>query len=131
MEELLIVILQFLFETVLESLLYWPFDTATDRMLTSRQVEDANKRFPLIVAAVAGGVVGAISLVVMPHTWLRAEALRIANLVLAPLISAGSAWLIASRRTHRHTQTPPREHAWFGFWFTLVFVVVRFIWCAR
>ena len=131
MEELLIVVLQFLFETLVDALIYWPFESATDRMWASRRAENASKHFPLIVAAIAGGAVGTISLVVMPHTWLRSEALRIANLLLAPLISAGSAWLIASRRTYRHTQTPAGEHAWFGFWFTLTFVVVRFTWGTR
>jgi hypothetical protein len=30
-EEFLIAVIQFLFETVIEALIYWPFETATDR----------------------------------------------------------------------------------------------------
>lgn len=131
MEELLIVILQFLLETLLESLIYWPFDSATDRMLATRRSDSSAVSFPFAVVAIAGAVVGVISLIAWPHTWLRSPFLRIANLVLAPLLSAGSAWLIASRRAPQPMQSPPREHAWFGFAFTTAFVLVRFIWGAR
>lgn len=125
-EELLIVIFQFLFETVLEALTYWPFESATDRMF-GRPANDEGVYFPLLVAAIAAGVVGAISLVVWPHTWLRSPELRIANLVVAPLISAGSAWLFARRRT----KESPREHVWFACTFTTIFVLVRFTWGAH
>lgn len=132
MEELLIVIVQFLFETVLESLIFWPFESAAERVLgPSDAIWDDHKLVPLLIAGVGGGVLGGISLVVWPHTWLHSGFLRIANAVVAPLISAGSAWLIASHRPRDRKRSSPREQAWFGFSFTLAFVLVRFAWGAR
>ena len=125
MEELLIAILQFVFETLAEAAIYWPFESSADRML---EANPSRESVPLTIAAIAGAVVGGISLVVWPYTWLHFPALRMANLVLAPLISAGGAWLTA---VHRNPQSAPAPHAWFGFTFTLAFVLVRFTWGVR
>ena len=131
MEEILIVIFQFLFETVLEGLLYLPFDWLEKKSDPSEESKPvSNETLVVIGAAVLGGVLGGISLIVMPHTWIRSDVLRICNMLLAPLISAGSAWMIASHR-RASRRTSPRTHALFGFTFTLLFVLVRFAWAYR
>lgn len=130
-EELLIVIIQFLFETVLESLIYWPFESAADQLFGSRPARRSSRGSVPLIAGIGGGVLGGISLVVWPHTWLHSPLLRIANAVSAPLISAGSAWLIASHRARHRDRSSPRDQALFGFTFTLAFVLVRFAWGQR
>lgn len=129
MEELLIVIVQFLFETVLEGILFLPFDWLSDA--ADRKSEPvSNKTAAVVAAAVGGGVIGALSLLVMPHTWIRSPVLRVCNVLLAPVISAGCAWFIASHRRGRR-RISPHIHALFGFTFTLLFVLVRLVWAER
>jgi hypothetical protein len=59
------------------------------------------------------------------------SALRIANLVLAPITSAFISQAIARHRSKRNRFINPRNHFWQAFWFTLGIVTVRFAYAVR
>ena len=59
------------------------------------------------------------------------SALRIANLVLAPVASAFISQAIARRRSRHNKFIIPRNHFWQAFWFTLGIVTVRFAYVVR
>jgi hypothetical protein len=58
-------------------------------------------------------------------------ALRIVNLVSAPVASAFISQAIARRRSRHNPFITPRNHFWQSFWFTLGIVAVRFAYAVR
>jgi hypothetical protein len=57
--------------------------------------------------------------------------LRLANLPVAPLVSAYIAQAIARRRREANPLIAPRNHFWKAFWFTLGLVAIRFAYATR
>jgi hypothetical protein len=125
MEELLIAILQGLFEFIVEVLSYstldWPFDR--------KWPESSVGKYCLWF--IIGCGLACISMLFLKHTWITHPALRLANLVFAPLISAFISLAIARRRSRRNPSIVPRNHFWQAFWFTLGVVTVRFAYAVR
>jgi hypothetical protein len=125
MEDLLIAILQGLFEFIIEVLGYnslnWPFDWKWPESSAGK----------CCLWFIAGCGLAGISVLVLKHTWITHPALRIANLVVAPLTSAFISQAIALRRSRRHPSIVPRNHFWQAFWFTLGVVTVRFAYAMR
>jgi hypothetical protein len=81
MEDLLIAILQGLFEFALEVLANIPFDWPLSTRKTS---EPRSLRIACFLWFVGGCLLGALSILLLKHTWIRFSPLRIANLPLAP-----------------------------------------------
>jgi hypothetical protein len=80
---------------------------------------------------VAGGVVGALSLLFASHLLIHSAPLRVVNLIVAPIVSGGLSYLIAVWRRTRGARTCPRTHFWTAFWFVLAFGAVRLAYAAR
>jgi hypothetical protein len=127
MEEIVIIVLQFLFEFFFEVLsggVDWPF--------TSR---DHREPASLVVSAfqwlLGGCLLAGVSVLLFKHTLIRGPALRIANLVLAPIASAYLARYLAHRRGTRAGSIIPRTRFWQAFWFTLGLVSLRFAYASR
>jgi hypothetical protein len=80
---------------------------------------------------VGGCLLGALSILLLKHTWIRFSPLRIANLPLALLVSACIAQAIARQRQETKPQIVPRSHFWKAFWFTLGLVTIRFAYATR
>jgi hypothetical protein len=128
MEELIVAVLQFLFEFSLEVLSYGGLDWPS----TSRsRLEPESVAGVCLFWFVAGCLLAWLSVLLLKHTFIRLPALRIGNLVLAPLTSAYIAQAIARRRSKRNSFIVPRNHFWQAFWFTLGLVTVRFAYAAR
>lgn len=72
-----------------------------------------------------------VSVLLFKHTLIRGSALRIANLVLAPIASAYLARYLARRRSTRVGSIIPRTRFWQAFWFTLGLVSIRFAYASR
>jgi hypothetical protein len=126
MEDLLIAILQGLFEFILEVFSYlfcgsWPFPNSWPESLIGR----------CILWFAIGCGLAALSMFFLNHTWIRLSVLRIANLILAPLTSAMISRAIAQRRKKSDESIVPRNHFWQAFWFTAGIVTVRFAYAAR
>jgi len=122
MEEILLVIIQFLIEVVGQVLLELPFEFGDWRR--SELERGSWQRYT--AALLLGGLIGGISLWFFPHTMLHQPWLRLANLVAAPLLSAALAHTIASSRMPQRSHIVPAVHGWTAFCFTLGVATVRF-----
>ncbi|MBV1775507.1 hypothetical protein KSF73_07230 [Burkholderiaceae bacterium DAT-1] len=128
METLLILILQGAGEFLLNVLAAIPFEWAAARHTTEDKGQaSAHCAFWSIL----GGVVGGLSLLILPLTAIHWPALRIANLLLAPLLSGYVARTLALRRAANQSDIQPRYHFWYAFCFTLGLVVIRFVFAGR
>jgi hypothetical protein len=78
----------------------------------------------LAVFAFFGGVCGGLSLIPYPAPLLPNAGLRIANLIVAPLLAGGVSALAANLWAGRGWN--PAHHFWRGFWFAMLFGLVRF-----
>ncbi len=128
MEELLVVILQFLFEFLVDVFANIPFDWPSRNRRTP---EPESIGWWCFLWFIGGCVLGAMSLLVLGYTLIHIGALRIVNLAIAPLAAASLSQAIAIRRAKTNSNLRPRNHFWKAFWFTLGLVLVRFAYAAR
>ena len=81
----------------------------------------------LLLGALCGLIVNVVhNKVLIPFAWLR-----IANLIAGPLLSGGISYLLAVRRSAHAPDIKPWTRFWFGFSYTLAFVVIRFAYGTR
>ena len=125
MEDLIIAILQGLFEFILEAFSFTPFDFIPWRSHSESLWEKCLAWF------IIGCGLAAISMLFLKRTWISHPALRIANLVVAPIASAFISEAIARWRNRRNDFIEPRDHFWKAFWFTLGIVTVRIAFAVR
>lgn len=128
MEEILIVILQFLFEFILNVLGNIPFDWPSQNR-TKPEPEGISLRCFLWFCG--GCALAGLSLLIVKHTMIDVAALRVVNLVFAPVSSAFISQAIARRRARDNPFIIPRNHFWQAFWFTLGLVIIRFAYASR
>jgi hypothetical protein len=124
-EEVLVFVVQFFLEFVLQIFGSFGFDVATTR---SDRKEQPGCGW-LTAFAIFGGVCGGLSLIFAPNAILPNAGLRIANLFVAPLLAGGVSFLAASLWSSRGWE--PSHHFWRGFWFALFFGLVRFAYLHR
>jgi len=125
MEDVIVLLLQAIFEFVFEVLAYLPFDLPRSRSSGGSLAECC------IALCAIGAVLSGVSLVFFRHTFLALPALRIGNLALAPIASAFLSQAIARQRATRIPAIVPRERFWQAFWFTAGMVTVRFVFAVR
>jgi hypothetical protein len=128
MEELITLILQFVIEVLFESFTYLPFEWATTRR--ERPQRDWILG-PCVGWLVGGACLGGLSLLIVPHTVLRHPWMRIANLIVAPLISATLAKWLARYRQQRTATVDPQHQFWYAFWFSLGITAIRFVYASK
>jgi hypothetical protein len=122
MEELLVFIIQFIAEIfidVMASLPSWP---------SKKRANPESERVIVfsLLWLFAGGCLGWLSVLALPTLILSNPSFRLANLVIAPLISAAVGFYLAQRRAQANPNIVPWHHIWYSFFFTLAFVGVRF-----
>jgi hypothetical protein len=130
-EEVIGLILQFVFEVVLQLFGSIGVDAATSsRHRTGKEEKEEAGCGWLVAFAVFGAICGGLSLLVAPNLLLPNVGLRIANLIAAPFLAGGLSYLVAK---HVWTQRgwEPSHHFWRGFWFALAFGLVRFAYAHR
>jgi hypothetical protein len=133
MEEIVALVIQLVLEVGLQLFGSIGFDWAAESSRHSRKggaTEDRDGRGWLIVFAVFGAICGGISLVLVPKPLLPTAGLRVANLVVAPLVAGGLSYLVAAFVWTARGQSP-QHHFWRGFWFALLFGLVRFAYIHR
>ncbi len=128
MEDFLILILQGLFEFILEILAYGPWDWP---WATGIKWESKSLFEKCCIWLTIGCGLAAISILMFKRTWITHPHLRILNLIFAPVISAFISQAIARRRRENDTGIIPRDHFWQALWFTLGLVIVRFMFAVR
>ena len=126
MEELLVVVLQFIVEVGFEVLANLPLEWVPER--------PASGRTKVVLAWLfVGGCVGWLSTLVLRQTMIHVPALRLLNLLIAPLVSGlvASAWGDLRERRGRRRRASHDHHFWRSFAFTLGLVLMRFAYAAR
>jgi hypothetical protein len=125
MEDLIIAILQGIFEFLIEIFGYWPVDS----------ILPADWPKSLIGKCITWFIIGCglacISMLFLKHTWISHPIFRMANLALAPITSAFISQAIARHRSKHDEDIIPRNNFWQAFWFTFAIVAVRFAYAVR
>jgi hypothetical protein len=127
MEEILIVILQLLFEFLLQLLMYGGLDLAAWTIGNKEDKTGAAGCLVMTIFFLIGAGVGGLANLIHPGAFLPYQWLRIANLLAGPVLAGGVSWLFADWRRRRGAHLVPWLHFWMAFWFVLGFDVVRFI----
>ena len=128
MEDLLIAILQGIFEFLIEIFSYTPLDLPFSWTDNWRPESLWQK---CIAWFIVGCGLACITFLFIHRTWISHPIFRILNLITAPIISAFISEAIARRRSRRNPDIVPRNHFWQAFWFTLGIVTVRFAYAVR
>ena len=123
--------LEFIAEIFIEVFLQFLFEVLAECGL------HAFKRKPLKNPALAasgylifGGILGGLSLLVLPSSFIAFPLGRIANLIISPLlVGLAMAW-IGRWRSKRGNESIRLERFWYGALFALGLALVRFIWAA-
>ena len=136
MEDLIVVILQLIFEVALQVLAEMPWDLFIDsRMSTSKPARPARPAGPglwIFLSLVAGAAVGGLSLLIFPTTLLHWPSVRMLNLVIAPAISALASIGFSRVRLGRNRKPgDPTARAVFAACFTFALALIRFTYAAR
>ena len=129
MEEILMLIIQFLLEVGLELLLngvadLWPSSRESSSNSTSVMGYCAILFF-------VGLVLSGLSLLVVDHTFIAYSGLRVANLLLTPPLAGFISASRAKARAKANSNITPDGYFWIGFWFTLGLTLVRFAFAVR
>ncbi|WP_157724977.1 hypothetical protein [Vogesella sp. LIG4] len=128
MEEILVAILQALFEFILEVLSYGTFDWPSS---SKDRPEPESIAGRCVLWFMGGCILAGLSVLAFNHTFIHWPPLRMANLVVAPVTSALLSQTIARHRAKNHPLIVPRNHFWQSFWFTLGLVIIRFTYAVR
>jgi hypothetical protein len=131
-EEIVALILQLVIEVGLQLFGSIGFDFATE----SRRARGSDgTRNPdgcgwMLAFAAFGAICGGISLIFAPDLILPTLRLRIANLIVAPLLAGALSALVAAQIWAARGASP-KHHFWRGFWFALLFGLTRFAYAHR
>lgn len=130
MEEILIVVITFLGQLLLESLLYFPWDMFVIFHEKYRGGK-YNKFGWALISLLVGMTVGIISVgifsdAVLPFSWLR-----VLNLIVAPFLAGALALRMSRRRNQKELTSDNKLHYLVAFLFTLGLLGVRFVFTAK
>jgi hypothetical protein len=123
MEELLAALFQFIIEFLLNVVADIPFDWPSRNRRTPEPERIAAVCFLWLLL---GATLAWLSLFFFPRPLISRQALRMANLVLAPFASGLLSLFVARRRALTNPYIIPRNHFWQAFWFSVGLVAVRF-----
>jgi hypothetical protein len=128
MEEMLIVVFQFIIEIFVEAIANIPFDWPSK----NRKTPESDKIFLSCFGWLCfGGLLSWGSLFFIKKTLIKIGLLRVVNLFIAPLLSGWISYVLASNRSRNNGFIKPKNHFWQAFWFTLGLAVVRFAYAKR
>ena len=132
MEEFLVILLQFVFEVLLQALAELPWDAFIGTGSSRSGGSEAYDGLWIVLSLIAGAALGGASLLLFPTTLLHWGGLRMANLVVAPAVSAYISLFFTRRRS---AETTPRTNgttrAVCAACFTFALAIVRFTYAAR
>ena len=96
----------------------------------TRPAERRRPPHPLLTLlgyALLGLAIGAMSLLLLPHSLLPSQGLRLANLVLSPLLSGAVLAWIGHWRARRGLRVPVRNRFMQGLVFAFAMAAVRYV----
>ena len=128
MEELLLLVIQGLFELLLEVFGSFPLDT----MSYKREREERNWTIlKCFFFFVVGAGVGAVSVWMFPHTLFNSQVLRVGNLLIGPVLSGLASYWLATRKVRKGDVVWVSRHFWYSYLACLGLVLVRFAYSSR
>lgn len=132
MEEIVALIIQLVLEVGLQLFGSIGFDVATESRRTRGDggAQETDGCGWLALFAVFGAICGGVSLIFKPNLILPTLGLRVANLVVSPLLAGALSYLFAAY-VWAARGASPRHHFWRGFCFALLFGLVRFAYAHR
>lgn len=119
--------IEFLFEIVGEFLLQFVFEAVAS--VFGRTDSDGKPAHPFVKFmgyAIFGGVAGGLSLLIVPHLLVQSPGMRIANLVITPLLAGGMMALVGKWREKHDRKRSPIDRFAYGYCFALTMALVRF-----
>jgi len=126
LEEIIVLVLSFVGELLIESLMYFPWDIFMASY--ERKKEGEINNFGWFAISLFFGIgIGYVSLRLLPKIIIQYSWLRILNLILAPLIAGAIAVNMSKRREQKELTTNNKLHYLIGFLFTLGLVSVRYV----
>jgi hypothetical protein len=128
MEALLEIVLEIAGELLFELVVQLLFEFGARVLLAPFRSLAVSLRAPWL--ALAGAAAGALSLAVVPHAVFERPWLRVANLLVTPLIAGGAVAALGAFRARRGLVVLPFDRFLGGFAFALAFALVRFV-CTR
>ena len=127
METLFELVLQFLFEVLLQGV----FELLAEAGFHAVSAPLSKQRPAWVKAigqSILGLIAGGISLYFFPEAFLRAPGLRLANLVVTPLIAGLAMAQIGRWRDRRGDDVLPLDRFGYAFLFALAMALTRYIW---
>ncbi|HQR05757.1 MAG TPA: hypothetical protein PLN21_02990 [Gemmatales bacterium] len=125
MEEVVVLILQVYFEIFFNAIISLPFDWVFSSLHSEQEQENIKGCIYPILFVIVGAGCGWVSLLILPKLLIAIPALRLVNLIFAPLMSGGMAVYLASWRQKEGKLNYSLLHFFNAFFFTLAFVGVR------
>src|SRR5262245_61332710 len=91
-----------------------------------QKTEDSRRVFHFIFHVAAGAVLGGVSLLLFPKTFLNHSLIRVLNLILSPLLIGIVFHVLGKRLSGQNKKTTRMEHFSGAFEFSFSFCLIRF-----
>lgn len=114
----------------LEHLYYKLRGTRTDKPSLSLNIGKPSRLLIIFLYLVGGGIVGWLSLYIMPEHLVKGEVYKILSLIISPLVAGYFMHLVAKRRTNYGKQLVSFENFYNGFSFAFGMSLIRFLFAA-
>jgi hypothetical protein len=123
--ELLIIIVQFVFELVLQLFFEGLVEVGAQKF-SSKKREPMNPWLALIGYVFLGAIIGGISVWIWPTSFIASQPLRVVNLLVTPLLAGGVMALIGAWRAKRGDPVLYIDRFAYGLVFAFSMALVRF-----
>ena len=124
MEEILVLIIQFILEALFNILTIFPWELPFYR---GERAEDNNTILRCLYSFLFGLFLGFVSLLASHKSLISMSYLRIANLFISPFLAGWLSETIAKLVHRKKDDVWPKRHFWYAFWLCLGYVMVRFV----
>jgi hypothetical protein len=122
---------ELLFELIGEFLLSLVFEALAEAGFHSFAKKARKPRSPILSGfgyLLWGAIAGGLSLLIFPTSFVHSQSMKIANLIITPIILGAAMMLIGKIRKKRGQQNVALDKFTYGFLFALGMSLVRFIW---
>jgi hypothetical protein len=127
MEEALILVIQCIFEVCLQGLAY----TGLEWSAEGRRKDDEAGCGYILIFLILGMLFGGLMNWIHPRLMTPWPAVRVAGIIVWPIVFGAMSWLIADYRRKRGTNIDPKTHFITAFCFVLGFDLIRFAFGTR
>jgi hypothetical protein len=127
MEEILVIVLQVTLELAVELLAYGGADFFAALSFGRAERKESSGCGVVLLFGFLGAGMGGIANLIWPRQLLPEAWMRIANMIVGPLIAGAASYVVADLRQRHGATIRPGLHFTMAFLFVISFDVVRFI----